>query len=462
MRLTAGADTHMGVKMRQAEALEVRAREMALAAGFDPDSRVEFKEGRTQPAWCKFRGKARDERNSLAAQEAERAAQVMGQPDQYKDAILTIWGQHDEGTLSQMETCMKVGNVVAATICADGHLGYAQPVGAVIAYENQVSISGVGFDIGCGNMAVRLDLTYLNIKERAHEVLQQIRSSISFGIGQVNDAKTEHDIFDDSEAWKKSGMMDYRQKARMQLGTVGSGNHYIDLFHDEDGMVWVGVHFGSRGLGHTTATRSLKRAGGKDGINVPPAVVDDTSDIGEQYLAGMELAGRYAYAGREWVVEKVRSIVGGEVTHIVHNHHNYAWKEIHNGRSLWVVRKGATPAWPGQEGFVGGSMGEEAVIIEGAPHNEKSKASLYSTIHGAGRAFGRMAAKRTFSKEQMHDWLQKEQIILAGGDVDESPMAYKRLHEVLSIHDGTINIKHRLKPFAVAMAGPDDFDPWKD
>ena len=204
MRLTAGADTHMGVKMRQAEALEVRAREMALAAGFDPDSRVEFKEGRTQPAWCKFRGKARDERNSLAAQEAERAAQVMGQPDQYKDAILTIWGQHDEGTLSQMETCMKVGNVVAATICADGHLGYAQPVGAVIAYENQVSISGVGFDIGCGNMAVRLDLTYLNIKERAHEVLQQIRSSISFGIGQVNDANTEHDLFDDSEAWKNS------------------------------------------------------------------------------------------------------------------------------------------------------------------------------------------------------------------------------------------------------------------
>ncbi len=153
--------------------------------------------------------------------------------------------------------------------------------------------------------------------------------------------------------------------ARDQLGTVGSGNHYVDLFEDEEGFVWIGVHFGSRGLGHKTATAFIKAAGGKDGIDVAPTVLHQDSELGRQYLAGMTLAGEYAYAGREWVVEKVRSIVGGEVLDTVHNHHNYAWRERHGERELWVVRKGATPAFPGQRGFVGGSMGDDAVILVG-------------------------------------------------------------------------------------------------
>ena len=238
--------------MRQPDKLEIRARAMAIEAGQDPDARVPFKDERTQPAWCLFRDKARDERNALAQAEADKAVEVMGQPDDYKNAPLDILGNHDEGTLAQMATCMKVGNVVAGAICADGHLGYAQPVGAVIAYEKQISISGVGFDIGCGNMAVRLDVPYAAVKDRAHDILQQIRANISFGIGQTNEARAEHELFDDSEAWTASGMAHYRQKAQSQLGTVGSGNHYIDLFRDESDMVWIGVHFGSRGLGHTT------------------------------------------------------------------------------------------------------------------------------------------------------------------------------------------------------------------
>ena len=112
----------------------------------------------------------------------------------------------------------------------------------------------------------------------------------------------------------------------------------------------------------------------------------------------MELAGRYAYAGREWVIERVRKIIGGAVTDMVHNHHNYAWRENHDGRDLWVVRKGATPAFPGQRGFVGGSMGDDAVIIEGVD-SEEARASLYSTVHGAGRLFGRKEAKRRFSRD---------------------------------------------------------------
>jgi tRNA-splicing ligase RtcB len=230
---------------------------------------------------------------------------------------------------------------------------------------------------------------------------------------------------------------------------------------DEDGYVWIGVHFGSRGLGHTSATKYLKAAGGKDGMHVPPAVIDEDGEIGTRYLAAMELAGRYAYAGREWVCERVRKIVGGNVTDTVHNHHNFAWRENHMGRDLWVVRKGATPAFPGQRGFVGGSMGDDAVILEGVD-SAVSKASMYSTIHGAGRLFGRREAKRRFSREDMDAWLRSRDVSLVGADLDESPMAYRRLPEVIAVHADTVKVLHTLRPFGVVMAGSGQFDPFKD
>ena len=447
--------------MRPSDPLEARARDLAIAAGLDPDSRVPnpARPGKTMPAWTGFRDAARAAHQ--VAEQARLGAVLGEQPAAYRDAPLAIFGQHEDGTLAQMRNCMRVGNVVAGTLCADGHLGYAQPVGGVIAYEGQVSISGVGFDIACGNMAVRLDVPYATVRDRAAEILGDIRRVISFGVGRANEERVEHPLLDDGEAWRASGMETYRQKAAAQLGTVGSGNHYVDLFEDEEGLVWIGVHFGSRGLGHTSATRYLKAAGGQDGMHVPPAVVEETSELGQRYLAAMELAGRYAYAGREWVVERVRAIIGGAVTEAVHNHHNYAWKERHGGRDLWVVRKGATPAFPGQRGFVGGSMGDDAVILEGV-ESEASKASLYSTVHGAGRVFGRREALRRFTRAEMDDWLRARGVMVSGGDLDESPMAYRRLPEVLARHEGTVRVLHRLRPFAVVMAGPGEFDPFKD
>ncbi len=448
---------------RRADPLEIRARELALAAGVDPDSRVP-KPGseRGMPAWCTFRDAARAELNAHEARET--AAQIVNlrpQQPKYRGSPLTVIGDHDAATIAQMRNCMAIGNAVAGVICADGHLGYAQPVGGVIAYEGQISISGVGFDIGCGNMAVRLDTRYEAVADTVPLILNDVRRVISFGIGRANSERVEHELFDDADAWREADMGEYRQKAATQLGTVGSGNHYVDLMRDEAGFVWIGVHFGSRGLGHTSATRYLKEAGGTDGMNVPPAVVDEDSELGRRYIAAMQLAGRYSYAGREWVVERVRRIIGGSVTDMVHNHHNYAWRETHNGVDLWVVRKGATPAFPGQRGFVGGSMGDDAVILEGVD-SEKSRASLYSTIHGAGRLFGRREAKRRFTRAAMDEWLRDRGVLLAGADLDESPMAYRRLPEVLAHHADTVKVLHTLRPFAVAMAGEGEFDPWKD
>jgi len=310
-------------------------------------------------------------------------------------------------------------------------------------------------------MAVRLDIPFSEICDRVMSIAQDIARSISFGIGRTNYERVEHELFDDADSWKSSGMEDYRQKAAAQLGTVGSGNHYVDLMCDEAGLVWIGVHFGSRGLGHTSATRYLKLAGGKDGMNVPPAVIDEDSEIGRRYIAAMELAGRYAYAGREWVVERARRIIGGNVTDSVHNHHNYAWRETHGERDLWVVRKGATPAFPGQRGFVGGSMGDDAVIVEGVDSQEAHLA-LYSTVHGAGRLFGRKEAKRRFARAEMDAWLRAKGVTLIGADLDESPMAYRRLPEVIAEHASTVRVLHTLRPFAVVMAGEREVDPWKD
>lgn len=446
--------------MSRSDPYQIRARELCVAAGIEPDSRIG--EGRGTPAWCTFRDAARQEHNKKEAEElASSLPTLKPQLEQYKNSPLKIFGEHDENTIAQMRNCMSIGNAVSGVICADGHLGYAQPVGGVIAYEKQISISGVGFDIGCGNMAVKLDVPYSAIQDKVGPILKDISKIISFGVGRNNEEKVEHALFDDVEAWLKSDMGDYKNKAVNQLGTVGSGNHYVDLMRDEDGLVWIGVHFGSRGLGHTSATKYLKAAGGKDGMNVPPAVIDEDSEIGQRYIAAMQLAGDYSYAGREWVIERVRKIIGGNILDKIHNHHNYAWRENHNGKDLWVVRKGATPAFPGQRGFVGGSMGDDAVIIEGID-SEEAKSSLYSTVHGAGRLFGRKEAKRRFTQNEMNAWLQERGVMLIGADLDESPMAYRRLPEVLKHHKNSIKILHTLRPFAVVMAGEGEFDPFKD
>jgi tRNA-splicing ligase RtcB len=208
-------------------------------------------------------------------------------------------------------------------------------------------------------------------------------------------------------------------------------------------------------------------------------LLDVRAPVGDAYWQLMNLAGRYAYAGREWVARKVVSILGGREMELVHNHHNFAWVEEHGGESFYVVRKGATPAFPGQKGFVGGSMGDDAVIIQGADTDdadvrELQTRALFSTVHGAGRVMSRTAAagKRTrqgrvlkegaISREMMHAWVQRKGVVLRGGGTDESPHVYRRLPDVLAAQGATVQVLHTLRPLVVVMAGADEFDPYKD
>jgi len=385
-----------------------------------------------------------------------------------------VFGQHDEATLRQIETCIDAGGE-RGVLCADGHRGYAQPIGGVVAYKDKISLSGVGFDIACGNLAILTNAKGSEVGPRIKAIMDDVVRDISFGIGRKAKARVDHELFDD-EAWKIVPIGGLKEMARDQLGTVGGGNHYVDIFADEQDRIWVGVHFGSRGFGHKTATHFLKAAGGKDGMDVPPTVVPVNSEIGSDYLTGMRLAGRYAYAGREAVARHVvREILRAKIVEEVHNHHNFAWQEKHDGEEFWVVRKGATPAFPGQRGFVGGSMGDDAVIIEGVDSGE-SREALYSTVHGAGRIMSRTAAKGKFERvgskrirrdglvrhDEMMKWVTNRGVELRGGDVDEAPQAYRRLPEVLAAHAGTIRVLHTLRPLGVAMAGRDIVDPFKD
>jgi tRNA-splicing ligase RtcB (3'-phosphate/5'-hydroxy nucleic acid ligase) len=434
-----------------------------------------------------------------------------------------IFGTHDENTIQQLQNCVDAEPSAIGVLCADGHLGYSMPIGGVVAYRDHISPSGVGYDIACGNMAVKTDVRAADVdRAQMERIADEISKRVSFGIGRANAEPVDDPVF---EAIVQSPVIEQRALARLaqdQLGTVGSGNHYVDVLVDQDGWIWIGVHFGSRGFGHKTATMFMNVANdlpmdarSHDGeMMSPPLLLPLAQPSGQDYIAAMTIAGEYAYAGRRHVVARVLEILGAKAVDTIHNHHNFAWQETHGGESYWVVRKGATPAFPGQRGFVGGSMGDISVILRGV-ESDTSAAALYSTVHGAGRVMSRRKAKgktRIVSKWKCQNYracsyaaakggyhkggptptcpqcghklrltqmeellspglvdfaavterLTREGLILRGAGADEAPEVYRSLRDVLASHAETIHIETTLTPIIVVMAGHDTFDPYKD
>ena len=317
-----------------------------------------------------------------------------------RDETIKTFGPVDERSLEQLERCMEAGDAEFGVLCADHHPGYSQPIGGGIAYEGYVSPSGVGYDIGCGNKAARTDLTRADLDASAASSRSWARSragSRSAWACRRPSGSTTRCSTDPQRRLRAAAEARPARRVAARHGRLGQPLRQPD--GGRGGHVWVGVHFGSRGFGHKTASGFLALAQGLpfDGrasegeMDSPPVLFEIDSELGESYVAAMELAGEYAYAGRDVVVAKVLEILGAEATHEVHNHHNFAWREEHFGRTYWVIRKGCTPARPGQEGFVGGSMGDESVILEGVARHEAEEA-LYSTVHGAGRVMSRTQA----------------------------------------------------------------------
>ncbi|HTP57499.1 MAG TPA: RtcB family protein, partial [Spirochaetia bacterium] len=381
---------------------------------------------------------------------------------------IPVWGEHDPATLAQIRRCAADEAVAAAALMADGHKGYSMPIGGVVAYRDAVSPSGVGYDISCGIKAALTELKAADVKRDIKAVMDAVARTVVFGLGSESGKAMDHELFQDP-AWREVHHLGpLKEVARAQLGSVGSGNHFVDLFEDEQGRVWIGVHFGSRGFGFKVASGFLNLAAHRAfdtraperGMDMPATVLSLKSELGRDYWRAMTLAGRYAYAGRDFVVDQVAGLLGTRVAEEVHNHHNFAWQEEHSGEKLIVVRKGATPAWPGQRGIIGGSMGDASVIVEGVD-GEESRVALRSTVHGAGRVMSRTqaAGKRRWvrtgarrvpqvtksglvTRPMMMEWLHREGVELRGGGLDESPHVYRRLPEVLGAHEGTLRILH--------------------
>lgn len=431
-------------------------------------------------------------------------------------ALIAPAGQGpDPGSVAQLERCLEDEHAVAGALMADHHLGYSMPIGGVVSYDGAVSPSGVGFDIGCGNLAVRTLLLEDDIRADLSGIADAIASTVPFGVGRSSGRWSDLPFFDEHRDILRelSTMAGPRaalsQKARSQLGTVGGGNHYVDLLVDSRGAVWVACHFGSRGLGHTVASGFLNVLAGRefsDGKGREPdgpQVLETDTEQGRRYLAAMRMCGEYAAVGRNIVVDDVLNILGTIGSDTVSCHHNFAWFED----GLWVVRKGATPL-TSERAFIGGSMGEGAAIVHRHPATRFDTELLRSAPHGAGRAMSRTAAagkqKRTTvyacadcgfeisardraecpeltpdenccpaCPGRLHretrterktvgkiDWdaaqtdLESRGIELRGAGADEAPGAYKSLRDVLAAHTD-VEVLEWLRPIAVVMAGPD-------
>ena len=389
------------------------------------------------------------------------------------DGIPVFGPEVDEGALAQMRNCMI--DAEAGVLTGDHHLGYTHPIGGVVAYVGKISPSGVGYDQGCGNKAVLTDMPGKELRKGIESYMDVIWKNLAFGVGKKVHRQVDHQLFDDDPAWQIPVVAEMKKDARAQLSSLGGGNHFCSLLVDEMDRVWIGVHFGSRGLGYKLAKYYLKQGGANEKDKFShPILLEENSALGSEYIAGMNLALRYAYAGRDAVCSQVAQMLGVKIVDEIHNNHNFAQKETVNGKQAWVVRKGATPAYPGQKGFVGGSMTDPSVIIEGVD-SPLSKLSLYSAVHGAGRQHSRTWATGKLdwktkkpksaghvTREQMMAKVHQANVTLRGAGVDESPFVYKDLQSVLRCHAGTIKVLHRLTPVGVAMAAGDDHDPYGD
>ena len=404
---------------------------------------------------------------------------------------MKVYGEHEDKTIEQLNTCADFDDCTGAALMADGHLGYSVPIGGVVAYEEHLSPSAVGFDISCGNAALCLDfLIDDEFMDDLPDIMDEIQETLSFGVGRQNNDKSvqDHELFDYGE-WNelpfgKHELDKLKSKARKQLGTIGSGNHYVDLLADEGGYLWIANHFGSRGLGHTLATAFMKL--GK-GLSLDDKLVEDDypirifkeSELGYSYRSALNLADAYALAGREYVVNKVMDLLGFEeddVLQRINCHHNSVWYE--NGS--WVHRKGATPLNTQELAFVGGSMGDFSAIITSKDGVDTST-TLGSAPHGSGRIMSRTKAAGKFIRTknsrgkrirvrppegglitpEMRDEAIKG-VEVRGGGLDEAPQVYRKLKDVLSIHSDTVQVVDWMYPIGVVMADANEFDPYKD
>ncbi len=380
------------------------------------------------------------------------------------------WGDDlDAASIQQIENACSLPVARAAALMPDAHCGYGLPIGGVLACENAVIPYGVGVDIAC---RMKLSVTDLPVEtvqkndpQACRELDRALQRGTRFGTGAEWKQPHDHPVLD--EDWSITAVTrEVFDRAVRQLGTSGSGNHFVEwglvTLHDDSLGIppgkYVGLlsHSGSRGAGAKVCQRytEIARRNAPASIRNHPqlrhlAWLDMDTEAGQEYWAAMNLMGRYASANHQVIHENVLGLAGAQALGGVENHHNFAWKETHGDRTWYVHRKGATPAGAGTLGVIPGNMADTAFIVRGKGNPQ----SLNSAAHGAGRRMSRTAAKRQFHWKEWREFLAQRNVRLLAGGLDEVPGAYKDIHEVMAAQRDLVDVVGEFEPRIVMMCG---------
>ncbi len=453
---------HAGVPEGPAVPRALRVAQMGLAAGLSrADALARVAEVVRDPHQF-LDDPERGELARLLAEDGERRADRF--VERVEPAPWRQWGEDLEPqAVNQLRNACRLPVAVRGALMPDAHVGYGLPIGGVLATENAVIPYAVGVDIACRMRLTVTDLPARVLQGETERLGNAIEDRTRFGMGAHFDRPHDHRVMEAD--WKVSPVTArVREKAWRQLGTSGSGNHFVefgwltldrpDLGLEAGRYVALLSHSGSRGPGATVAGHYSRLAMERH-PELPRelkhlAWLSLDEDAGREYWAAMELMGRFAQANHEVIHREVLKALGAKALAMVENHHNFAWKESHDGREVVVHRKGATPAQPGVLGVIPGSMATPGYVVRG----RAGEASLGSASHGAGRVMSRTRARETFRWPEVRKLLAERGVTLLSADLDENPGVYKDIGEVMAAQTDLVDTVARFDPVVVKMAPP--------
>ncbi|CAN5272129.1 RtcB family protein [soil metagenome] len=376
----------------------------------------------------------------------------------------SIYGAEDieEGALNQMNIAVRLPIAVEGALMPDAHQGYGLPIGGVLATENAVIPFGVGVDIGCRMCLSIFDLPENYLYKNEKKLKKDLVENTLFGAGKEFDRPLDHEVLEREEFREIPILKSLHDRAVNQIGSSGSGNHFVEFglaeildekneFNMMPGRyLAILSHSGSRGLGATVANHYTRIA--MERTKLPKAAkhlawLDLNSEEGNEYWQAMNLAGDYSAACHYQIHQKLAKALGESPEAIIENHHNFAWKEILQGKEVIVHRKGATPAGKNVLGIIPGSMAAPGYIVRG----KGAKESLFSASHGAGRKMSKTQAKKSITQKQLKKMLADEGITLIGGGLDEAPIAYKDIEKVMMYQEDLVEVLGKFYPRLVRM-----------
>jgi tRNA-splicing ligase RtcB len=350
-----------------------------------------------------------------------------------------IYAEHlEESALEQFDSAMTQEFSVQGALMPDAHTGYSLPIGAVVATDGVVLPSWVGYDIGCGMCAVKLGANKQDVIDNRQSIFDQIYKAIPVGFSINNHpSSTALNVSDLTTEARKVAEKEKRHWRRA-LGSLGGGNHFIEIGHDENDEVWCIIHSGSRGVGHGIAAHYMRQASPDGKAREGHYGFDADSGQGQAYINDLNWALEFALENRCEMISRIQAMFGYDDHQIINRNHNHA--ELKDG--MWIHRKGATHAEAGMLGVIPGNMRDGSFIVIGKGNPE----ALWSSSHGAGRVLGRKQAKRELSLEAFKEQMQGVTAMVSDDTLDESPMAYKDIFEVMRLQSDLVDVLHHVKP----------------